>query len=520
MRLNTESKSLSTWVGENGVSVLLPVVAAIIAGLVIGVLAFSGQTLFILLLFGALVALALVARPVPLLYLAVLFTLVIGGMVKYLIPDFAALSWLGYLLAAALYLPAAVAVLTRKEFANAPARPEEIVFVWSAMGFLLVGLLSTLLSNPSGEQVLGAIKTYVMYAGIWAALSWLAFRDDTLRKLAAMLVGIGLVQWVVTIFQYSYAKTYRVDAVRATASDAVVGTFGGSPDSGGLSAVMTLYLVLIACAVIQAYRTNQISRGRMVLCTVFLSIPLLLTEVKAFFIYLPVSLVILYRDKIKERPLQFVLSIPLIVLVVTVGIYIYFSLHWAGENASVDQAVQHNFAYSFSAKEGEDALNPSKLSRRETLEFWWRENSRSTASKLLLGHGLGASKVGGRAPGPVGERYGGLNIDSNGLAILLWDTGVFGLAFAVFMFVAAVLQAMRLALSSALNAWQRVMANALSVAFVLFLISLPYRNDIPYAAPMMLLVMACFGLVSWLKRQEFANTSSLVSAPSSDLARN
>lgn len=509
MKLNINSKDFSAWFVGNGLGNSVPIGVAVGAGLLVGFLAFSGKALFVLLLFGAIAAFALMSRPILLLYLAFLFTLVIGGMIKYLVPNFGTLSWLGYLLAAALYLPALIALLTNRNRLSGKTRPEDFLFAWSVSGFILVAIVGTVLSGSSGEQLLGAIKTYVMYAGVWAALSWLVLSEATMHRLLVTLVGVGLVQWVVTIFQYIYAKTFRVDAQSATASDAVVGTFGGNPDSGGLSAVLTLYLVLVICAIIQAYRGNQLTKSRTALFVVLLFIPLLLTEVKALFIYLPVSLLVLFRDKIKQRPLQFALSIPIIAIGAMAGLFMYFSLHWSGDGGDIQTAIEKSFSYSFATKEGEDALNPDKLSRREVIEFWWKENRNGDLGRLFLGHGLGASKVGGRLPGPVGQQYRGLNIDANGLSVLLWDTGLFGAMFVITIFGASCITAMRLATSAALNSWERILSNVLAVAFVLFIIALPYRNDIPYAAPMMLIVMASFGFLSWLKRQDASGKVSI-----------
>lgn len=487
---------------EHGRRLLLPVLAAVFVGLLVGVLATAGKAVFILLLFGGMVSVVLMAKPVPLLFLAVLYTLAIGGGVKYLVPNLGALAWVGYLLAAALYVPAILAIVTSKDSHRYTARLEDLLFIWACGGFLLVAVATIAMNAVGGPQLLGAIKTYVLYAGVWFALSALALSPASVRNLIKAFIVIGLVQWIPTILQYIYAANFRHDAGKATASDAVVGTFGGNPESGGLSAVLTLYLVLVICAMIQSYRVKQLTTKRLAVSLVALSVPLLLTEVKALFIYLPIAILLLFRDRIKEKPAQFVLSIPIFATIITGALFAYFSLHWSGEGDSLGDVLEKKFSYSFEVKDGEQAVDLQKLSRREVWQFWWKENRGGPVGKLLLGHGLGASKVGGRIPGVIGEKYRGLNVDGNGIAVLLWDVGVIGTMFFLLMLISSAVIAFRLSKSSRLEDWQRTTANVLAIGFVLFIVSLPYRNDIPYAAPMMLMLVASLGLVSWLKKQD------------------
>lgn len=505
MRSSIYMHGVADWIRENALTAVMPVMAATVTGLLVGALASSGKILVVLLFFGALLALALVSKPVALLFLVFVFTFVIGGAVGYLVPNFAAFSWLGYLLASSLFLPAIIAALTNKDATRVSPQGEDLLFYWSFTAFLVVALFSTSVNVAEGPQLIGAVKTYLMYAGVWAALAWIAVSGSIIQRLCTILVAVGLVQWFPTVFQYYYAKTYRLDAATGAAADAVVGTFGGTPDGGGLSAVMTMYLVLVVSAMIQARRDGLLRRSALIWAVIALFIPLFLAEVKALFFYLPIALFMLFRDRVKGNPLKFILSIPLAVIAVVGVAYAYFSLHWAGEGKSVAESIEAKFGYSFAAKEGEAAFNPSVLSRREVLDFWWSENRRSEPVKLFFGHGLGSSKTTGRLPGAVGKKYGGLNIDESGLAVLLWDTGIVGTVLVFVMLFSRCVLALRLAQSPSLPKWARVLANVLAIAFVLYALSMPYRNDFPYAAPMMLMVFASFGLLSWLNKQESTN---------------
>jgi hypothetical protein len=73
------------------------------------------------------------------------------------------------------------------------------------------------------------------------------------------------------------------------------------------------------------------------------------------------------------------------------------------------------------------------------------------------------------------------------------------LTFTIFIF--ALINAGRAASDIRLPNWMRAIACALQAFIPLIMLSMAYRNDIPYAAPMMFIVMATLGLISWLNKQ-------------------
>ena len=69
------------------------------------------------------------------------------------------------------------------------------------------------------------------------------------------------------------------------------------------------------------------------------------------------------------------------------------------------------------------------------------------------------------------------------------------------LFFIAFINAGRGAKDQNLLNWERGLAAALQAFLPVIFLSMMYRNDVPYAAPMMFIVMATFGLISWLNRQ-------------------
>ena len=448
---------------------------------------------------GALLAIGLLVRPVVLLWLTTLLTLTIAGLVVYFVPSMGHLWWVTYGTAFLLYVLAAISV---QKSGQRPCRYSSPLMAISVGTFLVVTVLSTTLALPPAFQLLVSVKSLFMFGGLWAFFSFVPLKEQIVRKWLKSLLIIGVVQWLFALYQYIFIRGLRLQLHLGTveASDSVVGTFGGSTESGGLSAVLALFLVSSIIVVVAYYREGLVSKRRLALLLTFLAMPLLLMEVKVFFIYLPVSLLILFRREIIHRPLMFFGTGTIIVALLGGALYAYQVFHWSSAGGGLSENVEHSFGYSFQSEADYWSRGYGSLTRVGTLFFWWEENGMDSPAEMLIGHGLGASRTQGQVIGQAAARYP-KNIDRTGLALMLWDVGVLGVLGLFGVLLAAFLLAGKLGKSLQLLPWQRALAYGLQAIVPLFLLSLPYRNDIPYAAPMMFIVMSTFGLISWLNRQ-------------------
>ncbi|MEO7557612.1 MAG: hypothetical protein ABIT92_00850 [Gammaproteobacteria bacterium] len=474
---------------------------AFFAALVMGGAAATGKPIFSVLVAGALGALFLVSQPIALLWAVLCMTLVISGITLYFIPTLDKIWWAAYGMGAMLFVPAIMSRLNsdrhRIQLNFSP------VFI-AALVFLVCGLFSAFINNAPLWEVTMALKSTLLFGGVWAALAMLPISKDVMKRWLIGFIVVGLIQWLPAIYQYVFVRADRLVKGLGTveASDSVVGTFGGTMDSGGLSAVLAAYLVILIIMLLALHRERLVPSRRLFPAIPLLLTPLLLMEVKVVVVYLPIALFILYKDIIGRRPLAFISgSLALITLLIGM-IFAYQSLHWSAAGTNIERSLASMSSYSFVERLGPAARAAGVMTRREVIEFWWQKHELDEPVNMFLGHGLGASRTRGMGVGHIAAQYAPRSIDLTGLAVILWDTGLIGALAVAVLFISAYRTARRLSRSVRLEAWQRALAHGLRAVIPIFLISILYRSDIPYAAPMMFMLMTVLGLLAWLKNQD------------------
>lgn len=475
---------------------------AFFAALLMGVLSATGQPLLSIIFAGVLSAIILMTQPVLLLWMVLFMTLLVAGLLVYFGSGLEKVWWVTYGMGAMLFASAAVARATRRtDHVSAGFSPiMPAVFL-----FLLISLLSTLVNKSPTWQVVLSIKSIFLFGGIWAALAIIPITQDTMKRWLTGFLVIGLAQIVPVLYQYIFVRSTRLSQKlgMVEASDSVVGTFGGSMESGGLTAVLAAFLVMLIIVILAFYRARLLERSKLLLFLLILGIPLLLMEVKVIFIYLPLSLFILYKDVLFHRPASFVGGSIAVVLLMSLVLLGYQFLHWSSTGRSLEDNIKALSSYSFAEKSSSmTAHAEGVMSRRDVISFWWDKHHVKEPLHMFLGHGLGASRTRGLGVGNVAATYYPLHIDKTGIAFLLWDVGLLGAATYLWLIASGYRLARRLSLSPRLEAWERALAQGLQAAVLVFLVSLFYRSDIPYAAPMMFLFMTVFGLLAWLHQQD------------------
>lgn len=476
----------------------LVLVCAILGGVIVS----TGKLIPLIFFVGGLSALILMFRPTVLLWVVTIMTLLVAGTTAYFFPGLNKIWWSGYILAFILFVPSLQENLVLQKWNK--HKSQHSIISYPLLFFVCVSVLSTVLNSvPFGTAVF-AVKSIFLYGGVWAALSVINFTNLFIQRWLLALLGIGLFQIIPSLYQYLFVRSARISAGlgNVTASDSVVGTFGGSMVSGGLSAVLALYLVILIICLFSFRRANLITRNNLILTVSVLMIPLFLMEVKVIFVYFPIAFASLYLDILKKHPFVFIKGCAVIVLVCSVLLVAYQMLHWSARDSGslVDHTI-HHFTYSFSEKFQNDS-DSTRMTRLEVLLFWWENNDFDEPLTMLLGHGLGASRTEGLGGGHIAKLYSPLEIDVTCMASLLWDFGLIGASAFVLVLFTALVHAHQLGRSHVLKAWQSSLAEGLKAALILVFISLFYRNDIPYAAPMMFMLMVILGLLDWLKKQE------------------
>lgn len=476
-----------------------PYALALFVALVTGGIIALTEPIFAVLFMGMIATFLLMARPVALLWTLLFMTLVIAGMVKYFIPGLDKIWWATYGMSAMLMVPPIMARITANRTLRQPGFSSQTVL---ALAFLTVALLSTVVNSAPTPQVIVAVKNTFLFGGVWLALALLPLSSAVIRRWLSAFLLIGTIQWLPALYQYFFVRVSRISTGLGSieASDSVVGTFGGSMEGGGHSATLGFYLVMLIIMLLAYHREKLIALSKLIGLAVLLVIPLGLMEVKVIFVYLPLALLILYKDVVWRRPFAFFAGGVVIACCLVGGLLAYQSLHWSANNLGLKANIEGMFSYSFSDEDSRVRVD-GHLSRLQVATFWWERNSADAPIQLLIGHGLGASKTTGQVMGNVAAAYQPRQIDHTGLGAVLWDVGIIGVALFAALIISGYRLAAKLVREPRLIPWQRSLARGLQAYLPLFLLGLGYRNDIPYAAAMMFLLMTAFGLLAWLKKQ-------------------
>lgn len=467
----------------------------------------SDNGILLLLLSGTLLSFFFAAKPTLLLWFSTIFTLILGGFVGYFFPSLKIVWWISYGASALLYVPALL-FLTKKSPKQFPVLSNTAVIF--TLLFLAISLISSIASTTPLPQLTAASKSLFMFGGLWAFLMAGQLSERTIIPWLKGLLFVGLIQFIPVMYQFLVVRSWRVahTSFQVESADSVVGTFGGSQTGGGLGAVLVFYLIvcIIVLLAMQKYKVSRWSNNWWIYA--LLGLPILFTEVKAAFIYLPVGIFFLYRRYLLQRPIKFIFGSIFICLIIVGMLYSLQTIHLSTRGDNWRDNLQKAFSYSFQSQTQFGRITDFKFSRISAVQFWWQEQDADHLANILIGHGLGSSRTQGQVLGTNAARYGETKIDLTGLSALLWDVGLVGVSLLFAILIIFFLLSGKLAYSNKLSAWQQALASGLHATIPLVALSIPYRNDIPYAAPMMFTVMTVFGLIGWLNKQNISVTST------------
>lgn len=299
--------------------------------------------------------------------------------------------------------------------------------------FALVYGFSMFLNRPGLGQMMASIKSvWPMYA-VLLAFFWLYWPQRQVDLLWRVLLGVMFLQLPVVFYQH-----FVISGSHYGAFDSVVGTFGGTPLGGGLSSIMVLFVIATMVYALARWNRDLMRRRTMlVICGACLVI-IIMGEVKASFIWLPVAAFIVLRKRVLKNVVSlFLYGCAAVVLVA--GIYLaYKALYWGNgidRARTVAEKLEVGGGYFFDTHNID--YRTGEVSRGASLALWFNDSA-ATIPRRLIGYGPGASKssstLGG---GALALRFQPLHIDQTALAVLLWDEGIVGaLAFGAVVLVA------------------------------------------------------------------------------------
>ncbi|WP_295578830.1 hypothetical protein [uncultured Lamprocystis sp.] len=455
---------------------------------------------------AAVLGLFLAARPLWLLWGAVLGGLVISGLFRLYLPQLQMVRWA---------LPPIAILLTLYAIWGTPGfgpnrgwRPVPNV-IWWALGFFAAVILAGALSEFLPSRFLVGFKGYFQVWGLLIALAFIPWPANVIDRLPRVFLVIAFLQLPFVLHQYLFLVPARVHIGNGIVPiDVVAGSFGASMQGGGANAVLNAFLAMVIAGVIAARQLNVISTTRLFLLSAPLTLPIFVNEAKVSIFYLLAVFAVLFGKDLIERPLRFLLAL-LPVSLVLIALMTSFALH-APSTArveSIPDLIRFTYEYNIENEEVGD-----ELSRFGGLRFWIERHGLNDLAGTLVGHGIGYTRV-AEIETPYRETTSAttdgipvvinlkLNIGNTAVTALLWETGLLGLLLILGLLAATYRSAGRLERAYADIPERAAVLRAVRPATVIILITLAHKNVLVFDIAYQTLLMIIIGYVAYWERQ-------------------
>lgn len=447
----------------------LPVLLVCLS-LLAGFIASMGQPTVIAVFIGAIVGVALLARLDIALWITIVGTFLISGMLTQFAPQLAKAVWLFSMMGFLLLAGAILRLIT-----NYSSRQDLPWYAWLALAFPVYVILVSLANALSPLEFIAGFKRYFQYWGIFACLVLVHFSGGTIRQILRFILAVSLIQVFFALYQHFVVVPTRIGmGGGVVAIDAVAGTFEASTTGGGSSSILVMFVLIVLAYFLNAWREGVIGTAKLLLAASLLLLPLALGETKIVVIFLPVIVVVALQRDIRRHPV-----IGMLIMLGMIGLtlalaYLYLTMSANGPE-SIARTLEKIITYNTGSV---GYLSASSLNRTTVITFWWGQNGWQNPLNFLFGNGIGASYIGDGAlvPGHLGLKYFGLAIGLTGVSTLLWDTGIFGTLWIMVTLVGATIYCQR-TLVAMPNGQARSIGIAVAAGLWMNLILLLYSNS-------------------------------------------
>ncbi|MGL4757155.1 MAG: hypothetical protein ACRCXB_32800, partial [Aeromonadaceae bacterium] len=373
--------------------------------------------------------------------------------------------------------------------------------------------LSVVINLPNPLQVVVGSKNLIALWSVYLIIALGAVHQERVEKLFCWLFPLAVLQLPFVLYQYFIVAAGRsnLGGRHGVSWDAIVGSFGGDPNSGGASGVMAFFLAAALLLAFTFLRGGLMRRWGVAVIVGVAAFCIGLAEVKVIVVLLPIGMAVIMLPEMLKRPLMALVSMVLVLAAMLALLYVYDDLHYsvAGYGAkSLGDLLDSTFGYSLDP----DFVNleTGELGRVAAVVLWWRDGFLADPMHGLFGYGPGASRgLSNFSVGEVAARYP-FFIDRSAACQLLWDIGLCGF-FTMFGFILhAAINAYKLSKQSVISPMTKACLQFSAAVLTLELLMLPYGKDLlelPAQTFLMFVVIGYVALVNSKKNNQESNLS-------------
>jgi hypothetical protein len=489
-----------------GLGVVVMVIALVLLTILLGAVVALGALQLTLLLTGLIMVVPFLLfisskNMLPLLFAAVF---VIQGLGQYFL-QMRMLTWMATGMGALLFGRAILEIFFASPHKQVQPHPGAGRVVAAVSLYMAFYFFSMSLGSATPTQIVSAVRFALPMYGVMFAMYWFHWSTARLETLWWMIVAIMVIQLPFATYQHFFMMS-------KLGWDGVVGTMGSN-----MSPMLVIFSLSAALFVLARWSHGLTSGWKAGLTiSVFLAI-VLLGEVKAVVLWIPLGILIVLRRRVLRNILAFATFCIFITLFVVSTFTVYNALYW-GEHAqgdSITEKFDSTSGYILDA----DGINyrTGEVSRMASMALWYNDPV-PTVVERLVGYGPGASANNrGTGRGVVAQRYGILQLNASAVSLLLWDTGILGALAYASILLAILITGWKLTNRQNAPPEARAIADASFAVLILLMTTIVYNRLLMDESSAQLLFFFCAGCIVQLTR--YPRVSAAIAADTNQPVR-
>ncbi len=370
---------------------------------------------------------------------------------------------------------------------------------FAIFSFILVYFISAILNWDDFIQFLVSFRTYVLpWLVVPFFVYWLTIDNSkNVQRLATFLMWTSVLQLPLVIYQNFFLMRRGLGTW-----DAMVGTFGGNPMTGGASHTMAIFVCLCVGGSI-IFRNCKLISGRLMYLVLFSAIAVIsLSEVKAALLLLPITVVVSVVAVARRKILAGTLSAAVAALLFVTIFVVYSVTFFSNDVRNTGGILDRLERVTQSERSNDIFVNRAtgELTRTGALRVWRDSASNAPLPNQAFGDGPGGTRRSvAFGDGQIAKRVPFL-LDMTAASLLLWEVGVIGLVTFHCIFLAMIADSLALLKARTISAEQQAILKFVVLGAVLTLVSIFYTRESLYYPGFQFLISVLVSALVYVRR--------------------